>query len=307
MTITIYRSTDGSAPTLTGQAGSLINVLDGCLVNGYGAKSSAGWTKAWAGTNLATYQQGAGTNGFFLAVDDTNAQNSRLRLFETAQATGVASASGTNATPTDTQVSGGLYAYKSLVADGTARPWTLFTNNKIIYFFWQYSGVTTTQQGIFFGDFVSYKYGDVYGTILVSNTAASATGTSIKIGVCSGSFTTVDAGWCVPRAWHQLAGAIQMSRCSDAFRSFNATEFGSNGETYPSPVTSGITLAPIWIGESGSGVRGHLSGLWAPMHARPLVHGDTFNGTGNLAGKTFEAVNIGNAGQLILETSDTWS
>lgn len=43
---TVYRSTDASAPTLDGQKGSLITVLKACLVNGYGAKTAAGWTIA---------------------------------------------------------------------------------------------------------------------------------------------------------------------------------------------------------------------------------------------------------------------
>jgi hypothetical protein len=43
---TVYKSTDASAPTLDGQVGSLITVLKACLVNGYGAKSAAGWTIA---------------------------------------------------------------------------------------------------------------------------------------------------------------------------------------------------------------------------------------------------------------------
>ena len=38
---TIYRSTDASAPVLTGEVGKLVDLLDACLVNGYGAKSAA--------------------------------------------------------------------------------------------------------------------------------------------------------------------------------------------------------------------------------------------------------------------------
>src|SRR4051812_10218522 len=38
---TIYRSTDPGAPRLDGMIGSLQAVLDGCLVNGYGALATA--------------------------------------------------------------------------------------------------------------------------------------------------------------------------------------------------------------------------------------------------------------------------
>ena len=41
MTVRVYKSTDGSAPVLTGQAGSLTTLLDAVLVNGYGAATAA--------------------------------------------------------------------------------------------------------------------------------------------------------------------------------------------------------------------------------------------------------------------------
>lgn len=61
MTTTVYKSSDASAPQMTSAAGSLLTVLDACLVNGYGAKPAAGWSKTVvdAGTNQAYYRQGA--------------------------------------------------------------------------------------------------------------------------------------------------------------------------------------------------------------------------------------------------------
>ena len=46
---TIYTATDIGGPgLLTGVTGSLINILNACLVNGYTSKSAAGWTKPFA-------------------------------------------------------------------------------------------------------------------------------------------------------------------------------------------------------------------------------------------------------------------
>ena len=56
MGVTVYRFDDAGAPTLSAAAGALISVLDACLVNGYGAKPAAGWTKAFSGTNQAAYR-----------------------------------------------------------------------------------------------------------------------------------------------------------------------------------------------------------------------------------------------------------
>ncbi len=41
-TVNLYQSTDASAPILTGSAGSLVTLLDACLVNGYGTKAGRG-------------------------------------------------------------------------------------------------------------------------------------------------------------------------------------------------------------------------------------------------------------------------
>jgi len=61
--VTVYKSTDASAPQMTSAAGSLLTVLDACLVNGYGAKAAAGWAKTVidAPTFQAVYTQGAGS------------------------------------------------------------------------------------------------------------------------------------------------------------------------------------------------------------------------------------------------------
>jgi len=70
MTTTVYRSTDGGAPKLSSQPGSLIEVLDYCLL-------SSGWTRPYFkadgsvpyGFVGAVYRQGAG-NMYYLKVDD---------------------------------------------------------------------------------------------------------------------------------------------------------------------------------------------------------------------------------------------
>ena len=70
MTMTIYKSTDPSAPALPSVNGSMINVLYQCLVTGYGSKAGAGWTRPFTGTNLAAFKQGAGGNNRYLRVFD---------------------------------------------------------------------------------------------------------------------------------------------------------------------------------------------------------------------------------------------
>lgn len=69
-----YSSTDLDAPVLNGDPGSLINLLDAILVNGYGVKEPLGWTKEFSGTNIAVYRNSTSdplSSGMYLRVDNS--------------------------------------------------------------------------------------------------------------------------------------------------------------------------------------------------------------------------------------------
>ena len=282
---------------------------------GTSIKAPIGWSTTFTGTNIRSYKQKVGSNQFTLGVDDTNASNTRVRMYESMTVAGVAQASGANGTPNDVLFpTGGLYAYKSSAAAATYRNWVLVSNGKIFYLFWQHTGVTTSGQGLAFGDFTTYKYGDAYNTILIANEVASAINTNIRIGTMNTGVNNNTNGHFCMRFHHGSGAGAYLGKGTDSFRSINAIECGSatSSLTYPSPTEGGLLMAPLWLMESQTGwngIRGHLPGLWCPLHSRPLAHGDTFSGTAGtvLAGKTFEVYNIGSVGQLIFETSDTWS
>src|ERR1700756_3309459 len=123
MTVRLYKSTDASAPTLTGSAGALLTVLDAVLVNGYGSQTAAGWTIAYTGTNKRQYQMGAGGTSCQLYIDDTGpgaggAREARINGFKTGSALGT----GTGQFPTTGQMtapSGAVVVRKSATADST--------------------------------------------------------------------------------------------------------------------------------------------------------------------------------------------
>ena len=88
MTVRFYSSSDAGAPAVRGNTpGDIINLLTKCLVDGYGAKAGAGWTKPYTGTNVAAFRQGAGSNGMYLRIDDTSTEagnrNARIVGYET--------------------------------------------------------------------------------------------------------------------------------------------------------------------------------------------------------------------------------
>jgi hypothetical protein len=273
-------------------------------------RSSLGWTKQWAGTNLATYKQKTGTNQFALGVDDAGTNVARIRGFESMTAAGVAVASGTNPFPTDAQLSGGCFVTKSSTADATLRSWICYSDGKIFHFITQHSGLTTTGNGFRFGDFYSRKSGDIYNTLINGDIVTAAATTAIRVSNLVSTMSTISGLW-VARPYTGTVGSIAAGFITDGIRSTVSIEMGAGGATYPHPIEGGIIPMPIWISEgtAASGVRGTLPGAWNVCHARPLATLDSFSGVGgtSMANKTFQVFNTGSAAQCCHETSDTWT
>lgn len=88
-------------------------------------------------------------------------------------------------------------------------------------------------------------------------------------------------------------------------------------DAYPDPVHGGINMAKIQMIHKTTSpatgnfvIRGALRGMWNPLHRRIAGwnNNDTFSGSGDTAGKTFEAFNLGyGSGWVLVETSDTWA
>lgn len=317
MTVRVYRSTDGSAPVLTGQAGSLVALLDAVLVNGYGTKQQAGWTKAFVGTNKAAFRNNSTTGtGMYLRVDD-NVTSYFHRAYVTAYETMSAIDTGTNGFPASHTLNYSGWG-KSNTQDATARPWVIVADEFRFYICIQ-TGESGSDWSInFCGDIISYKATDQYRFGL--STRYSGSGPSyfsynydyLPYMYNNGSSFTGTTNFTMARD-HLGAGNPRLCGLhTDSYKAVpnnsNVYSFytGTYGLTYPSPINSGIVLAPIWVHHSPV-IRGHLPGLWAPCHNRGPANNDTFSGTGALAGKTFEVFNVYNVGQLVIETSDTWS
>lgn len=74
---TIYSSADVGAPILNGTSGSMVELLDACLVNGYGSKSPAGWTKPLPNVNnKGCYQLPSGSKQILFVNDSAPVSSS---------------------------------------------------------------------------------------------------------------------------------------------------------------------------------------------------------------------------------------
>lgn len=256
----------------------------------------AGWTKPFSATNKAGYKQGAGSNGFYLRVEDTTTSAARVK--------GCENMTGIDVTvsdfPTNTQVSGGCYIQKN--NSTTARPWDLIASEKFFVL------ITTTDQPSYkqlhiFGDIVSNKSGDAFGTVLIAPTNSFATGSETNN--LQTSFLSSMQGHFIARAHTQIGSAVQ---CGKTAIGSQLTFGGTGGVAYPSPIDGALHLAPVFITEPNAGLRGKLPCVWQILHYAPFQQGDIITGTGEFAGKTFFASNTTfNVGaQALFEISDTW-
>lgn len=364
MTVRVYKSTDASAPTLTGQVGSLTALLDAILVNGYGSKTAAGWSINQTTTNKRGYLQNlTGSNnasGMLLYVDDTGpgagaAREARVCGFETMSAI---TPTGTGQFPTAAQSAvgtGQLVIRKSTTADATARPWVAVANGQTLYLFIESgdSTVPLATTAFCFGDFKSYKASDQYAVMIIGRQAENS-GSAINDplhcvqltnGPAMAVLNTTMFGHYIARSWTGLGGSVRFGKphnVSSILTTFNSNSgygpyssetqtqaanvngyniaLGRNSNTAQWPAPNGadgaIAVEPVFMVHSWSR-RGYLYGLWQPMHDRPLGHGDAFTvAGGNMNGKSLltQAIQAylsqsanGESGQVLVETSDTWS
>lgn len=310
---TIYRSSDASAPTLSGTANSLCALLKACLVDGYGAQAAAGWTEEYTGVNKAAYRPGSGNRLYFRVQDDAGgtggAKEALVRGFETMSDVDT----GTGPFPTAAQsalTSNSVVARKSTTADATTRDWIVVADDRTCYVFVKTGDNAAAYLAFAIGEFYSFLPGDAYNSLCIGrNTENSAVITVDNLDRI-GSQTTATTFNFMARGYTQLGGSVVICKSGDGFRSNNSATLIGN-LTFPNPADGGLWLSKITIADNTTAPvpnqRGILRGIWQILHPIASVgDGDTFTGTGDLAGKTFLFIKqSGNAGIYTIETSNT--
>ena len=287
MPYTLYRWDDPGAPApLNGQsnANTLINVLNACLVTGYGAKAPAGWSKPFTATNQAAFRQGAGSNGFYLHLDSSPLFHDKVRGYESMTAIDA----GTNPFPTVAQRSD-LVAARSSSSDGSGRAWLVAADARR-FFLWtnangnlaQGLGSTSWQPSFFFGDLESPNTGDAFNTLI---SGGISNGSSTFLGYTLNSVSNAEY---MPRNFAGAVGSVAVMKGTHIpFQGTSLIGAVANAPAFPDPVTGGLLLSPIEVFDvSGVISRGVLPWIWAPGHNLPGNSGDVLTGVnGPLAGK----------------------
>jgi hypothetical protein len=321
--VRLYKSTDTSAPTLTGQTGSLTTLLDAVLVNGYGSQSAAGsspgagaWTIPFTGTSQRAYRPAAG-NQFYLSIIDNGPgagtfKEARVVSYETMSALNT----GTNPMPTVAQFSTGLVIRKSATADATARPWICLADDRMLIFLAQTGDTASTYLGWMWGDFYSHLSGDGYRTAIIGRTSensATTSGGSEPFSNLTGSGGAANIGHYVQRNRSGTVGALQIGNVASPSLNDSTSVLGSGTNTiaYPNGEDGGLYLMPQYIIDPttapSKSIRGRYRGIWHNAHPpASFSDADTFSGVTDYVGKSFLVVkSVGTGGVCILETSDT--
>lgn len=276
---------------------------------------AAGWTKPFTGTNKAAFQQGSGSNSFYVRVQDDApgagaAREARVVGYETM----VNVDTGTNLFPTAVQFANGLFCRKSSTADATARTWILFADARTFYLFVLTAGADTTPtayRAFCFGEFYSLKTADPYRAFIAArNTENSTAATVDTLDLLTTVLTTVSTANYIARGHNETAGAVNIGKHGDNAKA-NSSALGIGLVAYTNPANGAFYLSRVWIHDPTTtpvnGLRGRMRGFWQFLHpVGSVIDGDILIGTGELAGKTFLVVkSSGNAGLYIMETSNT--
>lgn len=307
MTVRVYKSTDTSAPAITTASGSLIAVLDACLVNGYGSQTAAGWTKPFSTSTTASYIPAAG-NQFYLHVSDPGASK-RFWGSETATSSAIANQTGTF--PELADLSGGCWFDMSTNGGG----WLLVATERCMYFWANTNNLSPPQDTstgpkmIFFGDVDSYVTGDGYNTMVIGGVSSGnavmahtvfQTGTNAGHYICRSADQTTHS---------TLVGKFYVS-------GLNETGYaGSSSNSRLDYVSINGTmlfheLELIELDPSNT-IRGKLPGLWVTSSKMQLLMHEPVESTeltftsGPLNGKTLKHLAV-QSGNIFIEISDTW-
>lgn len=277
--------------------------------------TAGGWTRAFTGTNAASYRMGGGA-GLFLDLNDNavgagGAREVRASGYETMSAV----ATGTGQFPTVAQLSTGITIRKSATADGTTRPYILACDDRSLLLFIGGDSATVFWP-YYFGDIYAFQgSGDAYRVLIVGKSAENASALSGDQ-ISRGSALGVSiAGHYMPRTYAGTGTSIQVGKAGQALFTSIQTNLMAATVQYPNGPDGGIAASQITVHEAANNtLRGRMRGLWQFGHADTNVSDqDTYSGVGAQAGKTFliiksapNGVSNGANGVWVLETSDTW-
>lgn len=320
-----YSSSDASGPgLLTGQGGTLILLLNACLIDGYTghAAPSPVWTHPIAtASNIASYKQGGGS-GFGFVLNDN--QPNATPAFKEAWAigwkvvAGVGSAvgSGTGQFPLPAQLltTGHVVWRKSTTSDTVGRAWVLYADDKTFYLFVLTGDIANTYLTAGFGDIFSFQgTADANRCFIAGRRVENSGAEEGPIGCQTTPSIATHKGLYMADTLAGTAGSQPYFINADTTSATAiATGLFAAGGLLPTPNSydNSFYAAAQRVMDASWGIRGRYRGLYVPLHpAANFADGQTITGANDYAGKTFQVISKTDmsttAGGLWLETSAT--
>jgi hypothetical protein len=317
---TYYTSNDAGAPVLNGTSGSLINVLNGILVTGYGSKVAAGWTADFTSSlsSGSTYRPASGSRMYLHVVDWAQTDSTVMgpqgaKVCGTEIATAVFSGSGFFPRTSQTSINSGNTQYLTMcksnatvntINDTILRPWFCYADAWTMYFFavpgfLDVAGTLPYLEPIIFGDLFSLKRAsDAYQTIFIAKDTLSNSSFANWDSIGYVGYQTIAGfGHFMPRGWGGGGYSIVCGKTADmgmiAFQTTYTTVVQCDGMCqYPNGPDGSIFVHPIYVYDHYQPhLRGRLRGVYQVGHSRlNFQNGDTFSGSGDYSGKVFQIV-----------------
>lgn len=283
MTPITYLSTDSGAPSLTGQANTLANLLRTILCgNGSGVaygsggsqKNAAGWSLPFtpSGNQIVLRNNPSGGTGMYLRIlDDGSGAAGYKQAHAWVYSSMSALATGSNQCPASATLSTGVPWKKSTTADGTNRAWACVADNRS---FWLEVASGTYYAVYYCGDFNSEIAGDAYAYCIAGESVDNDFNNGNDI-YLTPSYTfnpSIKTGLYIPMGYNQtspidiigsliLAGGSQSGQTNynigigGYYASFGAPSAGNNNYYFCPPI----------LGAQGI-LRGKLRGAYLPMN-----------------------------------------
>lgn len=241
-------------------------VADGPIAGTITVKlAPAGWTKAHAGTDKAAYRSlSPSATGAHIRIDHTAARFARMRGYASMSDVDT----GTDPTPSDAQVAGGLYVPVSNAASAVARRWMIVASDRFVHILIAHHDLYQTDYGLCSaGDFPSLKAGDAYRFLvageILDNSSGGSPGTYNALHNYAGSVGTY-----VMRPYSQVGGSVPVYVYKPGF-TVQAWSGHGNHPVGPNPINSGIDLCPTLFLEGANQTgnrRGEVPGLYGIPH-----------------------------------------
>lgn len=292
-TVRYFRWDDPGAPTLTGEVGSLTNLLRKCLVGtagvAYGSKPAAGWSEAFAGTatNIAVFRNNSadGGSGCYVRVNDNASGAGGARE---AQIAVYGSMTDINS---GTMGTSALWFRKSGTADATARKWQVVADGRTA---WLHSyeisaalsgnGFDTSLAGI--GDYACVDAANAFRYFCMGRATVNSNFGGDIVALGGSSPSSNSAAFSV-QSLDGISGLKQPS----ILRPMIIADGGVGGTEYPAPPhpitgdTYFLSHPPI---RDGGMLLGRLRGIRLPYHnIMSTADGAEFSGyTGQRVAKT---------------------